>query len=123
MSEEYDVDTRPFTLSCPECGGPLFPPEATPVVRYRCHIGHVLTWPAVAEAQLARIEYSLGAALAVVKERAELCRQLAQHGEIDGPTADVVIAETTERAERLKALLAATWRTVSSGATGQRASE
>ena len=77
----------------------------------------------MAEAQLARIEFSLAAALAVVKERAELCRHLAEHGEIGPPTAEAVIAETTERAERLKALLAATWRTVSPGTAGQRSAE
>jgi hypothetical protein len=45
-----------------------------PVSSYVCHIGHKLTWPATVQAQLARIEFSLGAAMAHTKERAELCR-------------------------------------------------
>jgi two-component system chemotaxis response regulator CheB len=115
VAEDYDIANRPFTLSCPECGGAVYPPNGAPVARYTCHIGHRLTWPAMAEAQLARIEFSLGAALALVKERAELYRQLAERGEVDAQTAEAVIAEALERAERLKELLAATWRTVPSG--------
>jgi len=55
-------------------------------------------------------------ALTKIKERAELCRQLAERGEIDARTADEVIAETMERAVRLKELLTATWRCVPAGA-------
>jgi hypothetical protein len=75
---------------------------------YVCHIGHRLAWPAVAAAQLARIEFSLGAAMTQTKEYAELCRQLSEHGEIDGHTADRLVAEATERAERIKDLLTLT---------------
>jgi len=123
MTEDYQITNRPFTLTCPECGGALFPPEGVPVVRYVCHIGHSLTWPAMAEAQLARIEFSLGAALATVKERAELCRQLAERGEIDAKAAAEVIAETMEHAARLKELLTATWRTVSPAPVAKRPPE
>jgi two-component system chemotaxis response regulator CheB len=123
MADAYDIASRPFTLTCPECGGALYPADVAAVSSYTCHIGHVLTWPAMAEAQLARLEFALGAALALVKERAELYRQLAESGEIDARIAEAVIAETTERAERLKELLTATWRTVSPGPVVQRLSD
>jgi two-component system chemotaxis response regulator CheB len=115
MAEDYEIGNRPFTLTCPECGGALYPPDGAPVPRYVCHVGHTLTWPAMAEAQLARIEFSLGAALTQIKERAELCRQLAERGELDNPAAERLIAEALDRAERLKALLIATWSTIPLG--------
>jgi hypothetical protein len=52
----------------------------------------------MAEAQLARIEFSLGAAMTQTKEWAELCRQLAERGEIDGQTANRLVAEAIEQA-------------------------
>ena len=76
MAESYTL-ARPYTLTCPECGGALFPPTAEPLLTYTCHIGHVLSWQPLMEAQLDRIEAALGTALVVMKERAELCRHLA----------------------------------------------
>jgi len=115
MAEDYEIANRPFTLTCPECGGAVAPPDGAPVLRYACHIGHILTWPAMAEAQLAHIEFSLGAALATVKERAELCRQLAERGEIDHAAADQLVAEALARAARIRDLLTETWRTIPTG--------
>ena len=57
-----------------------------------------------------------GAALVQVKERAELCRQLAETGEIGADTAERLIAEALARAEKLKALLSSTWSTIPPGA-------
>jgi hypothetical protein len=66
----------------------------------------------MAVAQLARIEFSLCAALTQVKERAELCRQLAEKGEIDTAAAAPLVAEARERAERISEFLTATWSAV-----------
>jgi two-component system chemotaxis response regulator CheB len=115
MAEDYEIANRPFTLTCPECGGALAPPEREAVLRYSCHIGHTLTWPAMAEAQLARIEFSLGAALATVKERAELCRQLAESGELDPAAADQLVSEALARAAGIRDILTATWRPIPAG--------
>ena len=112
MAEDYQISKRPFTLTCPECGGALSPPTGGPVPRYVCHIGHSLTWPALVDAQLARTEFQLCTALVQVKERAELCRQLAVADEIDNDTAERLIAEALARAEKLKELLSSTWSTI-----------
>lgn len=66
----------------------------------------------MAEAQLARIEFSLCAALTLLKERAELSRQLAENGEIDQAAADRLIGEALARAATLKKLLTAGWSTI-----------
>ena len=116
MAEEYEMSKRPFTLTCPECGGALGPATGEPVPRYVCHVGHSLTWPALVDAQLTRIEFQLCAALVQVKERAELCRQLAETGEIGADTAERMIAEALARAEKLKELLSSTWSTIPPGA-------
>ena len=69
MAEDYQISKRPFTSTCPECGGALSPATGGPVPRYVCHIGHSLTWPALVDAQLARTEFQLCTALVQVKER------------------------------------------------------
>src|SRR3954471_20642066 len=92
MTEGYTMD-KPYTLTCPECGGALFPPEHVPFPQYVCHIGHKLSWPTMMESQLNRIESALGSAMAVIKERAELCRQLTESGEIDTSAGAAMISE------------------------------
>jgi two-component system chemotaxis response regulator CheB len=99
--DDYDIKNRPFALTCPECGGALFPLNGEPIPRYVCHIGHSLTWVSMAEAQLARIKFSLCATLTQVKERAELCRQLAEKGEID--TAAGIVGPGTSGIPRRRA--------------------
>ena len=97
MAEEYDIANRPFTLTCPECGGAVFPPDGAPIPRYVCHVGHTLTWAAMAEAQLVRLEFALCAALTQMKERAEL----------------YAARLLTWRAATLKELLTAGWSAIS----------
>lgn len=113
MSQGYDL-ARPYTLTCPECGGAFFPGERDPLLQFRCHIGHVLNWQALMEAQLDRIDAALGTAMAVMKERAELCRHLSApgHQEVDGIGRDVLqrmLQEAEGRAVRVKALLEEEW--------------
>jgi two-component system, chemotaxis family, protein-glutamate methylesterase/glutaminase len=114
MFEGYEL-TRPYTLTCPECGGALFPPTQEPVLHYSCHIGHVLNWESLMEAQLDRIEAALGTALVVMKERAELCRHLgAKHGApaVEAHMLQRMLADAEERASRIKALLEEAWMPV-----------
>ena len=62
--------------------------------------------------QLNRIESALGTAMAVIKERAELCRQLTEGGEIDASAGAAMIKEADERAVQVKALLETGWKPV-----------
>src|SRR5690349_11934550 len=101
MSEEY-VLNRPTGLSCPECGGALAKVDAEPIAKYVCHIGHELTGEAMLDAQAERIEYVLTSALAHLNERRELCRQLLDDGMSDPGRLQAILAEATEKAERLR---------------------
>ena len=111
MPDGYTMD-KPSALTCPECGGALFPPEQGAFPQYVCHIGHKLSWPAMMDAQLNRIEGALGAAMAVIKERSELCRQLAERGEISAAAGAAMSHEADERAIEVKTLLEAGWKPV-----------
>jgi len=111
MTEGYTM-TKPYTLTCPECGGALFPPEQAPFPQYVCHIGHRLSWPTMLASQQSRIEGALGTAMAVIKERSELCRQLAERGEIDPSTSAAMIQEADARAIEVKTLLEAGWKLI-----------
>ena len=104
MSAEYVLD-RPGHLTCPECGGALTKIESDPIPKYACHIGHVLTGEAMVDAQAERIEYFLEAALALLNERHELCRQLLQDDVQEPGRIQALLEETTRDAERLLAYL------------------
>jgi hypothetical protein len=56
-----------------------------------------------------RIESALGTAMVVIKERAELCRQLTEKGEIDTATGAEMIQEADKRAVEVKKLLEIGW--------------
>jgi len=77
MAQGYTLDRRLLTLSCPECGGPMYPMDDTVVPSFTCHIGHKLTGAAMLSAQRNRLEYGLCMILTQFKERIELCRILA----------------------------------------------
>jgi len=108
MSEGYTF-TKPFTLTCPECGGALFPPQDGPVLRYICHIGHEMNWPTMLAAQVNRIEGTLGTVMVLLKERAELARQIAQEDRADPAVLQAIAAEALKRAEVIKKLLESPW--------------
>jgi len=114
MTEGYTMN-KPYALTCPECGGALFPPEEGPFPRYVCHIGHKLSWPAMMASQQVRIESALGTAMAVIKERSELCRQLTEKGEIDASVGAAMIQEADELAIEVKMLLETGWKVVPAG--------
>ena len=111
MPGSYQL-TTPYTLTCPECGGALFPPLRDPTLRYRCHIGHALSWQSLMEAQLERIEAALGTVLVGIKERAELCHHLAQSDEVEPETLQAMVAQAEQRAAAIKGLLEADWMPV-----------
>jgi hypothetical protein len=104
MSGKY-VLAKPDHLTCPECGGALAKVESDPIPKYACHIGHVLTGEAMLEPQADRIEYFLEAALTLLNERRELCRQLLDDGIHDHPGVEVLLQQATRNAELLRDFL------------------
>jgi two-component system chemotaxis response regulator CheB len=112
MDVGYKLD-KPVALSCPECGGTLRRDKIGPLTQYVCHIGHVLSPEAAFVAQFAALEWRLAGSLALLNERAELCRQLAElarsRNEDDTKFRECE-KQTLERADRLRKLLADEWQ-------------
>jgi len=114
MDNGYTLE-EPLTFACPECGGVLRPldiGQAGQVRSYRCHIGHVLTAEAVLAAQFALLECRLGSCLAILNERADLCRKLAADAEKRGEAStqyQAAARESLNRTEAIKALLESDW--------------
>lgn len=96
---------RPFTLTCPECGGALYPLEERPFLKYVCHIGHVLTTEAMLVAQAEHIEHLATSLLATLNERRELCRQIIEAGQDDKGRLAAVESLATKNAEMLRQFL------------------
>jgi two-component system chemotaxis response regulator CheB len=111
MPDGYVLD-KPFSFVCPECGGVLRPEKVGGITRFRCHIGHVLTAETTLVAQFALLEARLGGCLALLNERAELCRQMAEDARLqgDGPgMLEAAAREALARAETIKKLLEDEW--------------
>jgi two-component system chemotaxis response regulator CheB len=111
MPDGYVLD-KPFSLSCPECGGVLRPDDAAAVKLFRCHIGHVLTAETVLVAQFNLLETRLAGSLALLNERAELCHQMSEHARAlgDGVGAfEAAAREALTRAEIVRKLLEDEW--------------
>ncbi len=111
MSDEYRLD-QPAAITCPECGGALRVEHDGNLLRYRCHIGHVLTAETMLAAHFAVLEAKLAACLVALNERAELCRQMSEDVRAPGRPAAVLDAahqEALERAHVIKGLLESEW--------------
>ena len=111
MPEGYVLD-KPFSLSCPECGGVLRQEHRAGIRQFRCHIGHVLSAETVLVAQFAQWEKKLAGAMALLNERAELCQQMAEDARNQGDGASAFEAAAREalaRAEIIKKLLEDEW--------------
>jgi two-component system chemotaxis response regulator CheB len=111
MPDGYVLD-KPYSLSCPECGGVLRPDDAGAVKLFRCHIGHVLTAETVLVAQFSLLETKLAGSLALLNERAELCHQMSEHARILGNGAgafEAAAREALTRAEIIRKLLEDEW--------------
>lgn len=110
-SEGYTLD-RPTAMSCPDCGGAMSRETRGRTTLYRCHIGHALTIETLLHAKHSVLEEKLGASLAVLSERAELCRQLAEAAREagrDGSRFDRARDQSLERAEIVRSLLEGGW--------------
>jgi two-component system chemotaxis response regulator CheB len=67
----------PTSMTCPECGGPLWDESHRGAAGYRCRVGHVYSEDALVEAQSISVEAALWTAVEVLEERAELLRRVA----------------------------------------------
>jgi two-component system, chemotaxis family, protein-glutamate methylesterase/glutaminase len=104
MTDGYTLN-RPVGLTCPECGGALSVDRHGPVIRYICHIGHILTGEAMLVAQAERVEYLATGLLAMLNERRELCRQLIEADQGDRPYLEQLRNQTSKNAEILRDFL------------------
>jgi len=110
MTDEYTLN-RPTALTCPECGGALSTEKTGTLLQFRCHIGHVLTADTMLAAQYSALEWKLGACMAALNERAELCRLLIEAAPKDYDLSLLQAArrEALERARVVKELLESDW--------------
>jgi two-component system, chemotaxis family, protein-glutamate methylesterase/glutaminase len=93
--------------------------EVAGVEAYRCHIGHVLTIETLLHAKHRVLEERLGACLAVLNERAELCRLMGAAAKREGREAswfEASRAQSLEQAEVVRRLLESDWSTPKRGA-------
>jgi hypothetical protein len=104
MNDGYALN-RPPALSCPGCGGTLRVDGDGPVLRYICHIGHILTGEAMLVAQADRIEHQATGLLAMLNEQRELCRQLIEAKEGDQQHLEQQRSRTTRKAEIVRDFL------------------
>jgi two-component system chemotaxis response regulator CheB len=65
-------------VTCPECGGPLRPEDASAPVRFECQAGHGWSPESLLAVQAAGIERALWAAVLRLEERSRLHRVLAE---------------------------------------------
>ena len=111
IPDSYRLD-RPASISCPDCGGVMTREPGTPTIFYRCHIGHALTIETLLHAKHHVLEEKLGACLALLNERAELCRLMGEATQREGREASRFVAareQSLEQAEVVRRLLENDW--------------
>jgi two-component system chemotaxis response regulator CheB len=106
---ELGDDARPGELSgftCPECHGSLWEIREGDVLRYRCRVGHGYTAEAMLAEQGRDVEAALWTAFRALRERAALCRRMAQRMSARGqPALAARQQEEAAQAEQRAALL------------------
>ena len=102
----YTLD-QPTTVTCTECGGALRSSKH-PLLKFTCHIGHVLTAEAMLVAQADRIEFIATAFLALLNERRELCRQMIEAGQDDSGVVQQAERTARENSEAMQKFLITT---------------
>ncbi|HEY3623862.1 MAG TPA: chemotaxis protein CheB [Roseiarcus sp.] len=74
----------PVALSCPACGGVLSQMKSSPLLRFRCQVGHAYAAEALAAEQEGSVDEALRVALRIVEERAVLTQKLAEEAHRGG---------------------------------------
>jgi two-component system chemotaxis response regulator CheB len=75
---------NPAPLSCPACGGVLSQIRRSPVLRFRCQVGHAYTAEALASEQEGSVDEAMRVALRIVEERAVLTQKMAEEARRGG---------------------------------------
>jgi two-component system chemotaxis response regulator CheB len=65
------------TLSCPECGGPLWEQALGCTARYRCRVGHAYSAASLLSAENEAIEAAIWAAVRLFEQRANVLTSMA----------------------------------------------
>ena len=81
LLRQHRPDGPPSAFTCPECSGVLWELRDTPLIRYRCRLGHTFSDDAMLEAQGDAVEAALWTALEVLEERVELLRRIGARTE------------------------------------------
>jgi two-component system chemotaxis response regulator CheB len=82
--EHGERDQQAALLVCPDCGGVLWQTDAGVHVEFRCHIGHRYGADTLLIQKTAQVEAAFTTALRIVKEKAMLLRQMANHARAFG---------------------------------------
>jgi two-component system chemotaxis response regulator CheB len=91
---------QPIAQTCPECGGAMRQENLGALIRFRCHIGHVMTGEILASTQLDMLQTELESVLRSLNERAHLCHDIARgHASADRPALESVWQRAAEEAE------------------------
>lgn len=79
----YESDQRSI-LTCPECGGVLWELQDGPLVRYRCHTGHVFDAQNLLSSYDNDYEKAFWTAIRIMVEKAAISNRLAIHAQERG---------------------------------------
>jgi two-component system, chemotaxis family, protein-glutamate methylesterase/glutaminase len=82
--EHGERDQQSALIVCPECGGVMWQTDAGSHVDFRCHIGHRYAADTLLVQKTAQVEAAFSSALRVVREKAMLLRQMANHSRAFG---------------------------------------
>jgi two-component system chemotaxis response regulator CheB len=85
-------------FTCPECGGPLWQVDERPLIRFRCHVGHVYGAETLLSEQSEALEAALWTAVRTFRENSILSRQMATAARARNDTA--AAARYQEQAEQ-----------------------
>jgi two-component system, chemotaxis family, protein-glutamate methylesterase/glutaminase len=77
-------DTELTLYSCPDCGGSLWQVDEGPLLRFRCHVGHVFGSEALLNMKSEEVEAALWQCVRLLTERATLTRQVMTRNHYDG---------------------------------------
>lgn len=103
---EEDHPGRVSGFTCPECHGALWEIDEEGLVRFRCRVGHGYTMDAMLAEQGRDVEAALWTAFRALRERAALCRRMAERMKGRGQHAIAARQhEEAAEAERRAALL------------------
>ncbi|HET7315754.1 hypothetical protein [Salinisphaera sp.] len=112
MNGDY-VLHRPIALTCPDCGGAVERNQLGTLSQYCCHIGHVFTGASMVAAQFEQMEKGVEAALRLMNERVEVCRQMAERPDVPNEASKAAwlaaMEEAEQRADAMSELVSAGW--------------